>query len=202
MMHSQTAVAARHLQQEIETNHRTIFGFWLYLMTDCVLFGCLFAAYAVLHPNTFGGPSSRDIFSLPYALIETMILLTSSFTCGLAMLFAHRQEKNGVMVLFLITFILGASFLGMELTEFHHLVSEGYSWQESGFLSAFYTLVSTHGAHISVGLLWIVVMLFQVAFRGLTLESMRRLTCLSLFWHFLDIVWIFIFTIVYLMGVL
>jgi len=180
---------------------KTTFGFWVYLMTDCVLFAALFATFAVLRNNTFGGPSGRELFDMPFVLAETLILLTSSFTCGLAMLAAHRQNKRLVLALFGITFLLGIAFLTLELTEFTHLVHEGNSWQRSGFLSAFFTLVGTHGAHITAGLLWMLVLLPRVWKRGVTYMTMRRLTLLSLFWHFLDIIWIFIFTIVYLMGV-
>jgi cytochrome o ubiquinol oxidase subunit III len=184
-----------------ETHSRTVFGFWIYLMTDCVLFASLFAAYAVLHNNTYGGPSGRELFNLPYALTETLILLTSSFTCGLAGLAAGRNRKNKVIAWFGVTFLLGISFLAMEATEFTHMVQQGNSWERSGFLSSYFTLVGTHGLHITTGLLWMIVLLVPVCRRGLTPVRLKRLMCLRLFWHFLDIVWIFIFTIVYLMGV-
>ena len=154
---------------------KTVFGFWVYLMTDCVLFASLFAVFAVLRGNTFGGPSGQELFSLPYVLAETLILLTSSFTCGLAVLAARRQAKTQVLWWFAITFLLGAAFLTL-------------------------ALVGTHGLHISAGLLWMVVLIKQIWRRGLTSHTVRRLTLLSLFWHFLDVIWIFIFTIVYLMG--
>ncbi len=180
---------------------KTALGFWIYLMTDCVLFASLFATYIVLRGNTFGGPSGLDIFSMPFVLLETMLLLASSFTCGLAMLALRRDDRTQTLWWLLITFVLGISFLAMELSEFAHLVGEGNGWQRSGFLSAFFTLVGTHGLHIAVGLTWIVVLFVQLAQRGFVAGVVRRLTLLSLFWHFLDIVWIFIFTIVYLMGV-
>lgn len=180
---------------------RTIFGFWIYLMTDCVLFATFFAAYAVLHNNTYGGPTAKDLFSLPLALTETFILLTSSFTCGIGMLAARQNKKNQALALFAITFILGASFLALELTEFTQLVNEGHSWQKSAFLSSFFSLVGSHGLHITCGLLWMIVMIGQLFWRGLTDSTIRRLTCLSMFWHFLDVIWVLIFTIVYLMGV-
>lgn len=179
---------------------KTVFGFWVYLMTDCVLFASLFATFAVLRHNTFGGPSGAELFSLPFVLIETLLLLTSSFTCGLAVLAARRGNKNQVLALFGLTCLLGLAFLSMELSEFSHLAAEGNSWRRSGFLSAFFTLVGTHGLHIATGLLWMVVLLVQVSRRGLERATVRRLTLLSLFWHFLDIIWIFIFTIVYLVG--
>jgi cytochrome o ubiquinol oxidase subunit 3 len=186
--------------REQETDNRTTFGFWVYLMTDCVLFASLFATYAVLQGNTYGGPGGRELFSLPLVLTETLILLTSSFTCGLAMLAARRQDKTQTLVWFGITFLLGIAFLGLELSEFTHLVHEGNSWQRSGFLSAFFTLVGTHGLHITTGLIWMAVMMTKIWRAGLGGNRLRRLTMLSMFWHFLDIVWIFIFTIVYLMG--
>jgi cytochrome o ubiquinol oxidase subunit 3 len=185
-----------------DTDSKTIFGFWIYIMTDCVLFASLFATYAVLHNNTFGGPAGHQIFSLPYILTETIILLTSSFTCGLAMLSLRNKHKTKVMFWFFITFLLGLAFLTMELTDFRHLAMQGDSWRRSGFLSSFFTLVGTHGLHITIGLLWMLVLLFKVWTTGLTKGNVRRLTLLSIFWHFLDIIWIFIFTIVYLMGAL
>lgn len=183
-----------------DTYSKTVFGFWVYLMTDCILFGTLFATYAVLHNKTFGGPSAGELFGLPFALTETLLLLTSSFTCGLAMLEVVRFHKKRAFALFAITFLLGAGFLGMELTEFTHLVHDGNSWQRSAFLSSFFTLVGTHGLHITTGLLFIIVLMVQLLRWGITPVTMKRLMCLSLFWHFLDVVWIFIFTFVYLMG--
>lgn len=183
-----------------DADTKTTFGFWVYIMTDCVLFATLFATYAVLHNNTFGGPSASELFSMPFVLAETLILLASSFTCGLAMLAVHRRDKAQVVNWLVVTFLLGALFLGMELYEFRELVHEGNGWQRSGFLSAFFTLVGTHGLHITTGLLWIAVLLGQVFRRGLPSATVRRLTLFSLFWHFLDIVWIFIFVIVYLLG--
>jgi cytochrome o ubiquinol oxidase subunit 3 len=183
-------------------NSKTMLGFWIYLMTDCVLFASLFATYAVLHGNTFGGPSSKDLFDLPFVLIETLILLTSSFTAGVAILALKAGKRTQVISWFGVTFALGLAFLIMELTEFTQLASEGNSWSRSGFLSAFFTLVGTHGLHIATGLFWMIVLLVQVMKKGLTEGVSRRLTLLSMFWHFLDIIWIFIFTIVYLMGVI
>ncbi|WP_068471052.1 cytochrome o ubiquinol oxidase subunit III [Candidatus Protochlamydia phocaeensis] len=192
------SITAQHHTQDVYS--RTVFGFWLYLMSDCILFATLFATYAVLHNNTFGGPSSRELYDLPYALIETLILLTSSFTCGLGMLYARRYEYAKVYALFGITFLLGLSFLTLELREFVHMVQEGNSWQRSGFLSSYFTLVGTHGLHITSGLLWMIVVMALILFNGLTDANLRKLMCFSLFWHFLDVIWIFIFTIVYLMG--
>jgi cytochrome o ubiquinol oxidase subunit III len=192
---------AQKLQAErLEADNKTIFGFWVYLMTDCVLFASLFATFAVLHNNTFGGPGAGTLFSLPYALTETLILLTSSFTCGLAILSAHHRQQQRVIFWLGVTFALGLAFLGMELSEFRHLAQDGNSWRRSGFLSAFFTLVGTHGLHITSGLIWMAVIIRRVLKQGLNTISLKRLTMLSLFWHFLDIIWIFIFTIVYLLG--
>jgi cytochrome o ubiquinol oxidase subunit 3 len=184
-----------------DNSSKTIFGFWVYIMTDCVLFATLFATFAVLRNNTFGGPSFDQLFSLPFVLIETLILLTSSFTCGLAMLAARSGQKRRTIALFALTYLLGIAFLTLEIGEFSNLYHEGNGWARSGALSSFFTLVATHGLHISIGLLWMLVLLPQVMRRGLTADNIRKLTMLSLFWHFLDIVWIFIFSIVYLMGV-
>jgi cytochrome o ubiquinol oxidase subunit 3 len=179
---------------------KTSFGFWVYLMTDCVLFASLFATYAVLHNNTFGGPSGRELFGLPFVLAETVILLTSSFTAGLGLLAARAGSKRAALALFAITFVLGAAFLGLELYEFAELVHEGNSWQRSGFLSAFFTLVGTHGGHITAGLIWMAVLMGKILRHGLNPTNIKRLGLLTMFWHFLDVVWIFIFTMVYLMG--
>jgi cytochrome o ubiquinol oxidase subunit III len=199
-MNEPTIAGTKRLPAQ-DPESRTMFGFWLYLMTDFVLFSVLFAVYAVLHANTFGGPGPTELFSLPYVLAETLILLTSSFTCGLATIALQRQRKQQVFVFFALTFLLGAAFLGLELREFHQLAAEGNSWHRSGFLSGFFTLVGTHGLHITAGLAWMAVLLFRLKQRGFTRLTVRQLTLLSLFWHFLDVVWIFIFTIVYLFGV-
>jgi cytochrome o ubiquinol oxidase subunit III len=188
--------------KSVETDQsQTLFGFWVYLMTDCVLFASLFATYAVLRNSTYGGPTGGDIFSLPFVLLETLILLTSSFTAGLGLLAARRGDKKMTLWLYAITFALGVAFLSLEIREFAHLAAEGNSWRRSAFLSAFFTLVGTHGAHITAGLIWMLVMIPRTAQAGLSAVNIRRLTCLTLFWHFLDVIWIFIFTIVYLMGV-
>lgn len=183
------------------TDDKVIFGFWVYLMSDCVLFAGLFAAYAVLHTATFGGPTGREIFSMQLVFFETIALLTSSFTMGLAMLSVYNRKKHLVILSLLLTLFLGWSFLGMELSEFKQLFSEGHSWRESAFLSSFFTLVGTHGLHVLLGSLWMLVLILSVAWRGLEPSNTRKLMCLSLFWHFLDIVWIFIFTFVYLLPI-
>lgn len=188
-----------HNEQQA-ANSKVSLGFWIYLMTDCVLFASLFAVYAVLHKNTYGGPSGQQLFDLPNVLLETLLLLTSSFSCGLAVLAAQRKQKQQVLIWLAFTFVLGAAFLVLEVSEFRHLAQTGHSWQRSGFLSAFFTLVGTHGLHIASGLLWMVVVSVQVLRSGLTNSSLRRLNLLSMFWHFLDLIWIFIFTVVYLFG--
>lgn len=189
-----------------ETEHNvtdtTVFGFWVYILTDCMLFAGLFAAYAVLHNSTYASPSIKEVTNLPFILAETLILLTSSFTCGLGMLAVQSKNKKMVLALFGATLILGLSFVGMELTEFSSLIREGSGPQQSAFLSSFFTLVGTHGLHVALGSLWMIVLMAQVFHRGVTPFTARRLTCLSMFWHFLDIIWIFIFTLVYLMGAL
>ncbi|RGP57196.1 MULTISPECIES: cytochrome o ubiquinol oxidase subunit III [Pseudomonas] len=199
VMHSNHAVAhddhAHH-----DTGGNTVFGFWLYLMTDCILFASVFATYAVLVNHTAGGPSGKDIFELPYVLGETALLLVSSCTYGFAMIAAHRGFKGQTLAWLAATFVLGAGFIGMEINEFHHLIAEGFGPDRSAFLSSFFTLVGMHGLHVTAGLVWMVIMMLQVSQRGLTDRNNTRLMCLSLFWHFLDIVWICVFTIVYLMG--
>jgi cytochrome o ubiquinol oxidase subunit III len=180
---------------------KNVFGFWIYIMTDCLLFATLFAVYAVFHTHTFGGPHAKELFSLPFVLIETLLLLTSSFTCGLAML-ARNSSKNCSMIIrwMCVTFVLGFCFILMEIHEFHSLYTEGHTWAVSAFLSSFFTLVATHGLHVAVGLIWMLSIIFQIKKHGITPLTKTKLTCFSLFWHFLDIVWIFVFSVVYLMG--
>lgn len=177
-----------------------VFGFWMYILSDCILFATLFAAYAVLHNNTFGGPGIKELASLPYVLAETLFLLASSFTYGLAILSLYKGNKRAVLRWLMITFVFGFAFVAMEINEFVNLYLEGHTWQTSAALSAFFTLVGTHGLHVTIGLIWMVVMMVQVAKLSTTPAVGRRLTYLGLFWAFLDIVWIFVFTIVYLMG--
>ncbi len=177
-----------------------IYGFWIYLMSDCVLFATLFTTYAVLSPSYLGMQPSHNIFDLHPVLIETFCLLTSTFTFGLA-IHVMGQDKKGLLIFWLIvTFLLGSSFVTIEIHEFYHLILMGSGPTQSGYLSAFFSLVGTHGLHVSVGLLWILVMINQILRKGLTLSTQTRLILLSLFWHFLDIIWICIFTFVYLMG--
>ncbi len=185
-----------------EISETKVFGFWVYLMTDLVIFACLFACFIVLHKNTYGGPTAHELFNLPSVLIETLFLLTSSFTCSLGMLAVHRQLKKWAITWFILTFLLGAAFLFVEISEFRDFVEAGASWQRSAFLSSYFTLVGTHGFHITLGLLWMVVMMFRIALRPLVPHSTSRIFRMALFWHFLDFVWIFIFTVVYGIGYL
>lgn len=187
---------------EAQNSEKVGLGFWLYLMTDCILFASLFATYLVLRGNTANGPTPSEIFSLPYVLVETLLLLTSSFIAGLALLALQRGKRQLTLILLVITGILGASFLVMELTEFRHLVLDGHSWSQSAFLSSYFTLVGTHGLHITAGLIWLAVLIGLIYKRRTSASNIRRLTLFSLFWHFLDIVWIFIFSVVYLLGAL
>lgn len=186
--------------QDSQSDSKTQLGFWIYLMTDCVLFASLFATFAILRANTFGGPSGQDLFSLPYVLAETMILLTSSFTAGMGLLAMRRNDRHQMGLWFLFTFALGLSFLSLEIHEFINLYNEGNSWRRSGFLTGFFTLVGTHGLHITAGLFWMALLIPRAWRLGIDGIAARRVVMLTVFWHFLDIVWIFIFTVVYMMG--
>ena len=194
--------AHAHEHEHHDASGTTVFGFWVYLMSDLVIFGSLFATYAVLMQGTAGGPSAADIFELPFILVETFLLLFSSFTFGLAVLAMNADRVGQVKAWLVVTFLLGAAFVGMEIYEFQHLIHLGYGPDRSAFLSAFFALVGTHGLHVTFGLIWILVMLAQVSTKGLNEMTRPRILCLSLFWHFLDIVWICVFSFVYLMGVL
>jgi cytochrome o ubiquinol oxidase subunit III len=180
----------------------TMLWFWIYLMSDALLFATLFATFGVLSTSYAGGPSPREIFALPIVALNTAILLVSSITYGLAMLAMERGNLGGTRLWLVVTGLLGVSFVGVELFEFAELIHEGATPQRSAFLSAFFTLVSTHGLHVTMGVVWLCVMLVQLGQRGLHIENKRRLMCLSMFWHFLDVVWIGVFTFVYLLGVL
>ncbi|AXT47968.1 MULTISPECIES: cytochrome o ubiquinol oxidase subunit III [Chromobacterium] len=199
-----TYVKDAHEAHEDHEHHdsgsQTVLGFWFYLMTDCILFASAFAAYAVLFRNVAEGVSGKDIFDLQYVLVETAALLLSSITYGFAMIAGQKGNKSAVLGWLGMTFLFGAAFIGLEINEFHHLISEGHGPQVSAFLSAFFGLVGLHGLHVTAGLIWMAVMMMEVAKTGLTGRAMTRLNCLSLFWHFLDIVWICVFTVVYLKG--
>ncbi|TFW33731.1 cytochrome o ubiquinol oxidase subunit III [Massilia horti] len=194
--------SSRYLVREHHPENGTLLGFWIYLMSDCLIFACLFATYAVLGRNYAGGPSGAEIFDLPLVALNTAFLLFSSITYGFAMLAAQKKNLGSVQRWLAITGVLGACFLGLELYEFSHLIHEGLGPQRSGFLTAFFALVGTHGLHVTFGIVWLVTLMFQLGKHGITSENYRRLSCLSMFWHFLDVVWIGVFTFVYLMGVL
>ena len=188
------------------TKHREDFskstlGFWIYLMTDSVLFASLFAAYAVLRTGVADGPLASQIFDLDFVLLETIVLLASSFTCGLALVGLRLSARRLVALSLGLTFVLGAAFVALELYEFSKLIAEGDSWQTSAFLSSYFTLVATHGLHIVVGLMWIISLVIMLIQKGFSNTFAKRLTLFALFWHFLDVIWICIFTLVYLFGV-
>jgi len=176
------------------------YGFWIFILSDIVMFSALFAAYAVLSGNTAGGPSGRELFNLRSVFVETACLLVSSYTCGLGMLSAERREAGRFLLFAALTFVLGAAFLFIEVSEFAGMVSRGAGPSRSAFLSSFFSLVGMHGAHVTAGLVWLVYMVAQVLAKGLRATVLRRLVCFSLFWHALDIVWIGVMTLVYLLG--
>jgi cytochrome o ubiquinol oxidase subunit III len=192
-----------HIEHSLKADSNDVFGFWLYIMTDCILFATLFATFAVLHNGGPFSPPLKDLVSLPYVLKETFFLLASNLTFGLAVISLNRRNVKRVtapILWLLVTIILGACFVFMEVNEFAHLIHEGYSYQTSGALSSFFVLVGTHGLHVSVGILWIFIMAVQLGVFGINSTTKRRITYLGLFWNFLEIVWIFVFTIVYLMS--
>jgi cytochrome o ubiquinol oxidase subunit 3 len=188
--------------REHHSENGTLLGFWLYLMSDCLIFACLFAAYAVLGRNYADGPTGAGIFDLSTVAVNTSLLLLSSITYGFAMLQMQRGRPRPTLLWLGITGLLGAGFIFFELREFAHLIAEGAGPQRSAFLSSFFTLVGTHGLHVTVGIIWLVTLMVQIGKHGLIAENRRRLMCLSMFWHFLDVVWIGVFSVVYLMGVL
>ncbi len=180
----------------------TMLGFWIYLMSDCLIFAVLFAVYAVLGRNYAAGPGPAALFDLPVVAVNTSMLLLSSITYGFAMLAMEKDRKTVLLAWLAVTGLFGAAFVGLELNEFAHLIAEGAGPSRSAFLSAFFTLVGTHGLHVTMGLIWLVTLMVQVQLRGLGPENQRRLMCLSMFWHFLDVIWIGVFSFVYLVSVL
>ena len=182
--------------------HTTLLGFWLYLMSDCLIFAILFATYGVLGGSYAAGPAPRDLFDLDLVALNTAMLLCSSITYGFAMLAMYKGRQAQTLAWLAVTGLFGLAFLGIEIHEFSHLIHIGATPQRSAFLSAFFTLVGTHGLHVTFGLIWLVVLMVQVVQKGLIPANRRRLMCLSLFWHFLDVVWIGVFSFVYLLGVL
>lgn len=190
---------ASHIEEKAD---KTSLGFWLYLMTDIMVFASLFATYVILRPGTNGGPAGSDIFNLEMIMVATFLLLTSSLTSGLALLALKQKQKTQALVLLGVTITLGISFLALELYEFGELILHGHGPDHSAFLSAFFTLVGTHGLHILIGIIWAIALGDYVTKRGITPDSIRKFGLFTIFWHFLDLVWIFIFTIVYLLGVI
>jgi cytochrome o ubiquinol oxidase subunit 3 len=197
-----TAPPAFYIGTEHHPENGTLLGFWLYLMSDCLVFACLFAAYGVLGRSYAAGPSGADLFELPLVALNTALLLLSSITYGFAMLQMMQKRVGGTLMWLAVTGLLGAGFVGIELYEFAHLIHEGAGPQRSAFLSSFFALVGTHGLHVTFGIIWLITLMMQVGKHGLIPENRRRLLCLSMFWHFLDLVWIGVFTFVYLMGTL
>jgi cytochrome o ubiquinol oxidase subunit 3 len=182
--------------------HSTMLGFWMYLMSDCLIFAMLFAVYAVIGGNYAAGPAPKDLFDLPLVALNTSMLLMSSITYGFAMLAMVKNRTAQMQTWLAITGLFGLCFLGIELYEFAHMIHLGATPQRSGFLSAFFVLVGTHGLHVTFGTIWLVTLMVQVWRKGLIPANKRRLMCLSLFWHFLDVIWIGVFTFVYLFGML
>ena len=194
--------STRYFVQGHHPESSTLLGFWLYLMSDCLIFACLFATYAVLGRNYAGGPTGAELFDLPLVAMNTAFLLLSSITYGFAMLESQKKNLRATMIWLGVTGLLGLAFLALELYEFSHLIHVGAGPERSGFLTAFFALVATHGLHVTFGIVWLVTLMFQLKRHGLIPENGRRLMCLSMFWHFLDVIWIGVFTFVYLMGVL
>jgi cytochrome o ubiquinol oxidase subunit 3 len=180
----------------------TMLGFWIYLMSDCLIFAMLFAVYGVLGHSYAAGPSPKDLFELPTVAVNTTMLLLSSITYGFAVLAMQQGNRTTTLAWLVVTALFGLAFVGIELNEFAHMIHEGAGPQRSAFLSAFFTLVGTHGLHVSSGIVWMVTLMVQVGVHGLTDANKRRLMCLSMFWHFLDVIWIGVFTFVYLLGFL
>lgn len=189
-------------RQEPPAHNGTLVGFWIYLMSDCFIFASLFVAYAVLGTHYAGGPTGADVLDLPGLAINTALLLVSSVTFGFAMLEMQRRNKGAMLAWLGVAGILAACFVGFEIHEFLVMIAEGAGPGRSAFLSSFFTLVGTHGLHVTFGCLWLIVLMFQIARRGIDAPNIRRLQCLSMFWHFLDLVWVGVFSYVYLVGVL
>ena len=189
-------------EHDHEAGGSTLLGFWIYLMSDCLIFAVLFATYGVLGGNYAAGPGPKDLFDLSLVAVNTTMLLLSSITYGFAMLSSYQNKVGATQLWLAITGLFGAAFLGIELYEFAHMIHQGATPQRSAFLSSFFTLVGTHGLHVTFGIVWLITLMVQIGKHGLNKANARRLACLSLFWHFLDVIWIGVFTFVYLMGML
>ncbi|MDP4171091.1 MAG: cytochrome aa3 quinol oxidase subunit III [Bacillota bacterium] len=186
------------LEYQTEQNRMNILGFWIFLGAEIILFATLFAVFSVLNARYAGGPTPKDLYDIKGIMTETLLLLTSSFTCGLAIHEMRRGSRNGLLTWMIITLLLGAGFVFMEVTEFIHYVNDGATMQTSAFLSSFFILLGTHGLHVSMGIGWATMVIIQIFRRGLTPVTARKTFIIGLYWHFLDVVWIFIFTFVYL----
>lgn len=191
-----------HHDHDQHGRNLTTLGFWIFLVTDCILFGTLFAAYAVLYTHTDSHLTGRELFEVSGFTIETFILLTSSFTSGLALLAINKEKMKPFMGWLIVTIFLGLSFVGLEINEFAKMVAEGASISTNAFLSSFFTLVSTHGLHVSFGIIWMIAIMIQIRKHGINAVTKHKVLIVGLYWHFLDAVWIFLFTVVYLMGVM
>ncbi|WP_041363831.1 cytochrome o ubiquinol oxidase subunit III [Methylomonas methanica] len=190
------------IKQPTHAETAKVFGFWVYLMSDAVIFALLFATYATMSRNYAGGLSGKELFDLGHVFYETLTLLLSTLTCGFALLSFSKNNPRGLLFWLTVTFLLGSGFVAMEFAEFRHMIAQGGGPDRSGFLSAFFTLVGTHGLHVTIGLIWLLVMMSQIVLKGLTAPVYSRLYRFSLFWHFLDLIWVNIFSLVYLLGVL
>lgn len=188
--------------QEPPAPNGTLIGFWIYLMSDCFIFASLFVAYAVLGNHYAGGPTAAEVLDLPGLAVNTALLLLSSVTFGFAMLQMQGRNKGGMLAWLAVAGILAATFVGLEIREFVAMIAEGAGPDRSAFLTSFFTLVGTHGLHVTVGCLWLIVLMVQLARFGINEANVRRLQCLSMFWHFLDLIWVGVFSYVYLIGVL
>lgn len=197
-----TAEPRFHITEAMHAPDSTLLGFWVYLMSDCLLFAALFACYGVLGRHYDGGPTGAQVFELPTVAINTALLLLSSITYGVAVLRMQAGSRAGTLAWLACTALLGAGFIGIELREFSRLIADGAGPGRSAFLSSFFALVGTHGLHVTFGVVWLATLMAQVGRHGLIEANRRRLMCLSLFWHFLDVVWVGVFTFVYLIGVL
>ncbi len=197
-----TSKTAFYCTEEPHPENGSLLGFWIYLMSDCFIFASLFACNAVLGQNYAAGPSGKDLFDLPLLAVNTAMLLLSSVTFGFAMLAMAKDRKRATLAWLAVAGVFAAAFVGLEINEFIHMVAEGAGPDRSAFLSSFFTLVGTHGLHVSLGIIWLLTLMVQVGRYGLTADNRRRLYCLGMFWHFLDLIWVGVFSFVYLVGVL
>lgn len=193
---------AFYCAEEPHPQNGTLLGFWIYLMSDCFIFASLFACNAVLGGSYAAGPSAKDVVDLPGLAINTALLLLSSVTFGVAMLAMAKDRRRATLAWLAVAGVLAAAFVGLEIREFIHMVTEGAGPDRSAFLSSFFTLVGTHGLHVTFGIIWLITLMVQIGKYGLTADNRRRLNCLGMFWHFLDLIWVGVFSFVYLVGVL